>query len=140
MAASKSGLKKRFSGVVRKIFNRQDERVKPAMTGSTRRRSLPVRDRPILTESAVWRHNVEQLCKEYDSRDLNNGSRGTISLVNIRRKTEEYRRELSGLKRQAGILKNQRDDLYAEMNNFRHHPELLKNHQRRRSFASSRRY
>ena len=129
MPEFKSKISKRVSGIMKKIFvrrGRQEERAVPQ--GLTRRRSLPPRDRSMLTESAVWRHNVERLCREYDSkqpkcRTLNHHlsfmdhqvppADGTLQ--NMRLQTRVYTDQLRDLKSEARLLKSQRDGLWREM-------------------------
>lgn len=144
MTEIKSRITKRFSGVVRSIFPRRRRTVDMSNLPKVNvRRSLSVRDRTVLTESAVWRHNVEQLCQEYDDNQRTEAMgyearRPADSLTTVRLQTKVYRDELSDLKREAILLKRQRDGLSQQMNNIRaQHEHFQQAERRRKSFAVS---
>ena len=152
----KSRFSKRVSGVMRKLFfKRRQEIVLPVYESPlvSRRRSMPMKNRQFLSESAVWRRNVEMLCKEYDEKaetataniehldylDYLGFQPNSSTLSNVRLQTRVYRDQLQDLKAEARLLKNQRDGLSYEMNNIRiEHQKVQQDVKRRKSIGAMR--
>ena len=142
MTEIKGRITKRFSGVVRRIFPFRRSNKKPNLPKMDvqwdRKRSLLATDRLTLTESAVWRHNVKQLYQKSDNqRTATMGYKTrpeSDNLSTIRQEVKIYRHHLSELKREADILRRQRDGLCKDMTDIRAKHEYF---QRRRSIAVS---
>ena len=81
-------------------------------------RKMPTKvENSMITESAIWRSDIENLCNEFDSREscAKNGPEREI-LRNVRQKAQMYREQLSELKIEAKVLKRQRNQLFVAVN------------------------
>jgi len=125
MPEFKQRLSKRVSKIMRKMFRSKTAHDSPNPFARTRR-SLPPRERTLLTETAVWRENVEQLCREFDHRQSYGHRQDNGTMDNLRLQTRVYRDQLTDLKSEAKLLKLQRDGLWREMKDIQVRQECLR--------------
>lgn len=124
MSEIKSRFSKRLTGIVRKIFIRRVNKTKSPR--AVKRHSMSPWERTSVTECAVWRQNVEQLCWDYDGQLPTGRNEGDVVLIspnsdtfnNLRLQTRVYRDQLKDLKTEARLLKRYRDGLCREMQNI----------------------
>ena len=152
MPELKKSISKRVSGMMKKIFPGKTSKTLKNSNLSrkplSRRRSMPARDKNWMTESAVWRNNIETLCREFDNNRSTSaqpwlttpiGEDGTIFRMRIQ--TSVYREELNHLKLEAWCLKNKRDGLRMEMREAqKKQEEILRRKYARRSACAAVRY
>lgn len=149
MPELKKSISKRVSGIMKRLFpGKSQKNSKYSRQPLTRRRSMPARDKNWMTESAVWRNNVENLCREFDTGRLTSaqpwlttpiGEDGTIFRMRV--ESSLYREELNHLKLEAWCLKNKRDHLRVEMREAqRKQEEILRRKYARRSAGPALRY
>ena len=137
----KTKISKRVSTLVRKMFSKNNRALKKEEEEEEVRRrvSLPPltpRERTMLSDAALWRQNVELLCREFDDKKPLKSLKAVRfhddTSENIRLQTRVYRDQLDDLKIEARQLKVHRDGLYHEMQQIRDR-HMQENFQRRRS-------
>lgn len=118
MKSKSNAFSKRVSRAVKRIFRKKSDRQENPKLSTTfyHGKSMPSREQSMITESAVWRTDVEKLCQEFDNERCATNGVDIAALQTVRLTAQRYRDELSVLKHESAILKRQRNQLFLSVN------------------------